>query len=48
MRTFLLFLLYHLVVTPAGLIARVVRDPLSRRADADTTTYWVPSDGRHR
>ncbi|WP_169807284.1 hypothetical protein [Herbidospora cretacea] len=48
MRTFLLFLLYHLVVTPAGLLTRLVRDPLSRRADADATTYWIPSDRRQR
>ena len=45
MRTALLFLRYYLVVTPAGLIARLGRDPLSREWDAAASTYWIPSTG---
>ncbi|GGO05652.1 hypothetical protein GCM10010116_11090 [Microbispora rosea subsp. aerata] len=44
MRALLLFLLYYLVVTPAGLVARLVRDPLARRKDPDAATYWIPSE----
>jgi hypothetical protein len=47
MRDILLFLLYFLVVTPAGLIARVGRDPLSREWDRAAETYWIPvTEGR--
>lgn len=45
MRTVLLFLFYFLVVTPAGLIARIGRDPLSRDWDAAASTYWISSTG---
>ena len=45
MRNVLLFLLYFLVVTPAGLIARIGRDPLSRKWDPAASTYWIPSTG---
>ncbi|MEV7808305.1 hypothetical protein AB0O28_35685 [Microbispora sp. NPDC088329] len=44
MRALLLFLFYYLVVTPAGLLARLVRDPLSRRRNPDAATYWIPSE----
>ena len=38
----LLFLLFYLVITPYGLISRLVgRDPLNRRG-APKTSYWVP------
>ncbi|MGC9442941.1 hypothetical protein [Streptomyces sp. WG5] len=43
MRTFLLFLVYCLVVTPVGLLGRVVKDPLARSRPSGTTTYWIPS-----
>ncbi|GLU49804.1 hypothetical protein [Nocardiopsis ansamitocini] len=46
MRTFLLFLSYYLVVTPVGLLSRLVRDPLSRRANPNATTYWISSENR--
>lgn len=45
MRNVLLFLLYFLVVTPAGLLARIGRDPLSREWDRSASTYWIPSTG---
>lgn len=47
MRTLSLFLIYALVVTPAGLLGRLVRDPLARRPDAAAATYWITSE-RHR
>ncbi|MDX6612188.1 MAG: hypothetical protein QOD75_1374 [Blastocatellia bacterium] len=38
----LLFLLYYLVITPYGLVSRLVgRDPLNRRGGVKTS-YWVP------
>ncbi|QNP68696.1 hypothetical protein IAG44_03945 [Streptomyces roseirectus] len=43
MRTFLLLLLYCLVVTPVGLVSRLVADPMTRRTDRGDT-YWIPSD----
>lgn len=49
MRTFLLFLVYILVMTPAGLVSRVVKDPMARRRPAGTKTYWTrptPSQAR--
>ena len=45
MRNVLLFLIYFLMVTPAGLIARIGRDPLSREWDRAAETYWIPSTG---
>jgi hypothetical protein len=45
MRTVVLFLLYFLVVTPAGLLARIGRDPLSREWDREASTYWISSTG---
>jgi hypothetical protein len=40
-RKVLLFALYILVVTPAGLAARAVRDPLRRRLDTRARSYWI-------
>lgn len=31
---------YYLVITPAGLVVKILRDPLRRRWDARTATYW--------
>jgi len=31
---------YYLVVTPAGLIVKLARDPLRRRWDARAASYW--------
>lgn len=49
MRTFLLFLVYCLVVTPIGLLSRVVKDPMARSRPSGTKTYWTappPSQAR--
>jgi hypothetical protein len=39
-RTFALFAVYVLVVTPIGLVLRVIHDPLHRRRDRAAATYW--------
>lgn len=36
-----LMLGYYLIATPAGLISRLVRDPLSRKRNSRATTYWI-------
>lgn len=37
-----LALVYFLVVTPIGLLARLFGyDPMSRKADADASSYWI-------
>lgn len=36
----LLAVVYLLVITPIGLVARVVRDPLRRRLDPAAPSYW--------
>jgi hypothetical protein len=41
MRTLLLLLAYYLVVTPVGLVGRLVRDPMSRRWDKGAQSYWI-------
>ncbi|MEU0157660.1 hypothetical protein ABZ154_02135 [Streptomyces sp. NPDC006261] len=49
MRTFLLLIAYYLVVTPIGLLSRLVDDPLARRWNRRTATYWnapAPSPAR--
>ena len=43
MRTLLLFILYYLVVTPIGIVSRLVRDPMTRSWNGRADTYWVPS-----
>jgi len=40
-----LALLYYLVITPVGLVSRLVRDPLRRRWDSRADSYWVPTRG---
>lgn len=43
--TVLLVLLFYLVVTPMGLLARAVgKDFLNRKWDPQAPTYWVPRD----
>ena len=43
--TVLLVLTFYLVITPLGLIMRLVgHDPLGLKSDADADTYWVPID----
>ncbi|MET9432227.1 MULTISPECIES: hypothetical protein [unclassified Streptomyces] len=41
MRTVLLAIVYYLVITPIGLIAKAVRDPLARSVDPKATSYWT-------
>jgi hypothetical protein len=37
-----LALVFYLVITPIGLVLRIVgRDPLSRRLDRSARTYWI-------
>ncbi len=41
----LLTLLYFLVITPTGLIMRLVgKDPMERRIDKSAETYWISRD----
>jgi hypothetical protein len=43
----LLAAVYYLVLTPIGLVMRVVgRDPLQRSIERDAGTYWVEREGR--
>ncbi len=38
----ILLIVYYFVVTPIGLIMRVCgHDPMRRKFDRDTTTYWI-------
>ena len=41
MRTVLLAIVYYLIITPIGLLARAVRDPLARGMDPKATSYWT-------
>ncbi|MBS2962953.1 hypothetical protein KGA66_07855 [Actinocrinis puniceicyclus] len=43
MRKALLFVLYIAVVTPVGLLLRLVRDPMRRKLNARAHTYWIES-----
>lgn len=36
-----LFVVYVLVVTPVGLVWRLVNDPLQRRWDSRADSYWA-------
>ncbi|MFC5220522.1 hypothetical protein [Streptomyces coerulescens] len=40
LRNLALLLLYCLVVVPAGVLARLVHDPLHRRVDRAAPSYW--------
>ncbi|RKT19814.1 hypothetical protein BX285_4284 [Streptomyces sp. 1114.5] len=42
MRRLLLFVVYFLVVTPVGLVGRLVRDPLRRSRGPRVRSYWTP------
>ncbi len=37
----ILTLLFYVVVTPVALVMRLFRDPLERRLDRDSASYWV-------
>ncbi|MGW1835368.1 hypothetical protein [Streptomyces sp. BBFR2] len=41
MRKLLLLLVYALLVTPAGLVLRIVHDPLARRRRPGAASYWT-------
>jgi ABC-type uncharacterized transport system permease subunit len=44
-----LALVYYLVVTPIGLVMRMVGyDPMSRRSDGDGASRWVPRSGERK
>lgn len=45
MRNLLLSIAYFALVVPAGLLSRLVRDPLSRRVDRNADTYWITGPG---
>lgn len=52
-RTLALFAVYVLVVTPIGLLLRVIHDPLHLRWDRAAVTYWdvlldIPDNPRLR
>lgn len=41
----LLLTVYYLVLTPIGLLMKLVRyDPLQRKFDSSAKTYWTPHD----
>jgi hypothetical protein len=41
----LMIVLFYLVVTPLGLLMKLRgRDPLKRRFDRETGSYWIPRD----
>lgn len=41
----ILFLIYYLLVTPTGLIARLAgRDLLNKKIDSDAKSYWIPRE----
>lgn len=42
----LLTLLFYVIVVPAGLLTRLVKDPMSRRPDPRVGSYWITSTGR--
>ncbi|MGW3205730.1 hypothetical protein [Streptomyces sp. NPDC001135] len=41
MRKALLTITYFLLITPIGLLSRLVRDPLARKWDQKADTYWI-------
>ena len=46
---FILISIYYLVLTPIGLLLRAVRyDPLNRRFEPKTDSYWTPHDPAER
>ena len=42
----MLTVVYFVVVTPIGLVSRLIRDPLARRRNRRATTYWTPAGER--
>ena len=46
MTKLLLSIVYFLVATPAGLVSRLIHDPLARRPDRRAATYWRNQEER--
>lgn len=44
MRKLALAAIYYLVVTPIGLVSRLIHDPLSRRWNRGAQSYWIFTD----
>ena len=41
----ILIIIYYLVITPVGLLMRIVGyDPMHRKFDSSASSYWVPRD----
>lgn len=41
MNPVIMFLMFVVVIVPAGLIMQLKRDPLRRKRDKDSDTYWI-------
>lgn len=44
MNPVIMFILFVMVIVPAGLIMQLKRDPLRRKVDKSTNTYWIEKD----
>ena len=40
----IMFIMYALVITPAGLIMQLKADPLKAKKDPEAKTYWIEKD----
>jgi hypothetical protein len=40
----ILFAAYYLVITPVGLIMRIFHDPMRRKFERETKSYWMTRD----
>ncbi len=40
----ILGLLYYVVITPAGVLRRLARDPLERRLGTSSPSHWIPRE----
>lgn len=40
----ILGVLYYVVFTPAGIVRRLVHDPLERRLGTDAESHWIPRE----
>jgi hypothetical protein len=41
MRPLVMFVLFALVVVPAGIVMQQLRDPLRKKSQRDTKSYWI-------
>lgn len=44
MNPVIMFILFVVVIVPAGLIMQLKRDPLRRKVNKSTKTYWIEKD----